>query len=94
MSSIRNLPLTERDSQPDRVWVTRSVVRPVKALGEQMTGLDTNDLTELSAGLDAVASNDLTYGVTPVTAPIAVTSRDEVGRLSATFNRRRWRRCD
>jgi methyl-accepting chemotaxis protein len=69
------------------VWVTRSVVRPVKTLGERMDSLDEHCLTELSAGLDAVASGDLTYDVQPVTAPIEVTGTDELGRLSTTFNR-------
>ena len=68
------------------VWVTRSVVRPVKALGERMTTLDEQDLTELSVALGKVADGDLTYGVAPVTTPIEVTSTDELGRLSTTFN--------
>ena len=68
------------------VWVTRSVVRPVKALGERMTTLDEQDLSELSVALGKVADGDLTYGVAPVTTPIEVTSTDELGRLSTTFN--------
>ena len=68
------------------VWVTRSIVRPVKTLGERMTSLDENCLTGLSAGLDAVAGSDLTFDAQPVTSPIEVTSTDEIGRLSATFN--------
>ncbi len=68
------------------IWVTRSIVRPVKTLGERMTSLDENCLTGLSTGLDAIASGDLTYDVQPVTSLIEVTSTDELGRLSATFN--------
>jgi methyl-accepting chemotaxis protein len=68
------------------VWVTRSVVRPVKALAERMTSLDENDLTSLSGGLDAIAGGDLTHEAHATTTPIEVTSSDEVGRLSATFN--------
>ena len=67
-------------------WVTRSVVRPVKALGERMTTLEQQDLSELSVALGKVADGDLTYGVAPVTAAIEVTSTDELGRLSVTFN--------
>ena len=67
-------------------WVTRSVVRPVKALGERMTTLDEQDLSELSVALGKVAEGDLTYGVAPVTTPIEVNSTDEIGRLAATFN--------
>jgi methyl-accepting chemotaxis protein len=68
------------------LWVTRSVVRPVKALAERMTSLDEDDLTSLSAGLDAIASGDLTQPAQATTAPIEVTGTDEVGRLSSTFN--------
>ncbi|HWK29773.1 MAG TPA: methyl-accepting chemotaxis protein [Solirubrobacter sp.] len=68
------------------VWVTRSVVRPVQALNVRMTSLDETDLTELSAGLDAIAAGDLTRPVTSATTPIEVSSTDELGRLSATFN--------
>ena len=67
-------------------WVTRSVVRPVRALGERMTTLEEQDLSELSVALGKVADGDLTYGVAPVTAAIEVTSTDELGRLSVTFN--------
>ena len=42
------------------LWVTRSVVRPVKALAERMTSLDEQDLTSLAGGLDAIAAGDLT----------------------------------
>ena len=56
------------------VWVTRSVVRPVKALGERMTTLDEQDLSELSVALGKVAEGDLTYGVAPVTTPRFVRS--------------------
>ncbi|WP_053227141.1 methyl-accepting chemotaxis protein, partial [Solirubrobacter soli] len=67
-------------------WVTRSVVRPVKALGERMTSLDRHDLTVVAEAMDAVAGGDLTHVARSVTAPVDVTSRDELGRLSETFN--------
>jgi methyl-accepting chemotaxis protein len=69
------------------VWVTRAVVRPIKALGERMNSLEKHCLTELSAALDAVAAGDLTYDVRPVTTPMPVTRGDELGQLSITFNR-------
>jgi methyl-accepting chemotaxis protein len=68
------------------LWVTRSVVRPVKALAERMTSLDENDLTSLSGGLDAIAGGDLTRPAHATTTALEVTSSDEVGRLSTTFN--------
>jgi methyl-accepting chemotaxis protein len=68
------------------VWVTRSIVRPVKQLAAGMTSLDEHCLSDLSAGLDAVAAGDLTRAAAAVTAPVPVTSTDEIGRLSETFN--------
>src|SRR3954451_8304208 len=41
------------------VWVTRSVVRPVKELSDRLTKLDQHCLTGRANGLDAVASGDL-----------------------------------
>jgi methyl-accepting chemotaxis protein len=67
-------------------WVTRSVVRPVRQLGDRMTSLDEHCLNDLSSALGAVAEGDLTVPVTPVTSPVDVNSSDELGRLSATFN--------
>ncbi|HEY6890142.1 MAG TPA: methyl-accepting chemotaxis protein [Solirubrobacter sp.] len=67
-------------------WVTRSVVRPVRALGERMRSLETEDFTNVAVALDAVAGGDLTHVAHAVTTPIEVTSDDELGRLSLTFN--------
>ncbi len=67
-------------------WVTRSIVRPVRGLSQRMDSLDGHCLSELSTALDKVAKGDLTYGIEPVTTPIEVTSTDELGRLSTTFN--------
>jgi methyl-accepting chemotaxis protein len=69
------------------VWVTRSVVGPVSQLSTRMTSLEQVCLTGLAGGLDAVASGDLTKPLTPATTPIDVNSKDELGRLSETFNR-------
>ncbi|WP_028064969.1 methyl-accepting chemotaxis protein, partial [Solirubrobacter soli] len=68
------------------LWVTRSIVGPVRRLATGMESLDTHCLSDLSTSLDAVAQGDLTIPVVPVTQPIDVSSKDELGRLSATFN--------
>ncbi|MBE2315191.1 HAMP domain-containing protein [Solirubrobacter sp. CPCC 204708] len=68
------------------VWVTRSVVRPVRDLNDRMTSLDNHCLNDLATAMDRMAEGDLTFGVTPVTTPIEVKSTDELGRLSSTFN--------
>jgi methyl-accepting chemotaxis protein len=68
------------------IWVTRSVLRPVRALDDRLTSLNDNCLTDLSVAMDRMADGDLTHTITPVTTPIEVTATDELGRLSATFN--------
>ena len=67
-------------------WITRSVTKPVALLSGRLRSLEDNCMTELAAGLGAVAEGDLTHAVTPVTTPIEVKSRDEIGQLSNTFN--------
>ena len=68
------------------VWVTRSVTRPVSELGSRLRSLDGEELESLTGGLEAVAAGDLTREVVPTTEPVTVTSSDELGRLSETFN--------
>jgi methyl-accepting chemotaxis protein len=67
-------------------WVTRSVTRPAAALGARLRSLNEHCLEDLTNGLDAVANGDLTREVTPVTKPLSVTTRDELGELAATFD--------
>ena len=67
-------------------WTTRSVTRPVRTLGERLRSLNEHCLNSLSEGLRAVAGGDLTRTLTPQTTPVPVEARDELGRLSETFN--------
>jgi methyl-accepting chemotaxis protein len=66
--------------------VTRSVTRPVAALGGRLRSLNDQDLEALSGGLEAVAGGDLTREVASYTEPVVVGSTDELGQLSETFN--------
>src|SRR4029079_12244029 len=68
------------------ILVTRSVTRPVAALGKRLRSLDENCLQGLGEGLSAIAQGDLTHEVSPVTTPVQVRSKDELGQLSETFN--------
>jgi methyl-accepting chemotaxis protein len=68
------------------VFITRSVTRPVHALRSRLGSLNDHCLTGLGAGLEACANGDLTVDVQPVTTPVEVESRDELGQLSETFN--------
>jgi methyl-accepting chemotaxis protein len=67
-------------------FVTRSVMRPVAALGGRLRSLNDEDLESLTGGLEAVAHGDLTREVTSSTEPVTVESTDELGQLSETFN--------
>ncbi len=67
-------------------WVTRSVTRPVAALGKRLRSLNEQDLGSLAAGLDAVAQGDLTREAASVTKPMRVVGRDEIADLAVTFN--------
>jgi methyl-accepting chemotaxis protein len=67
-------------------WVTRSVTRPVIALGSRMRSLNDHCLADLTRALEAASAGDLTHGVESVTTPVSVTSSDELGQLGETFN--------
>jgi methyl-accepting chemotaxis protein len=67
-------------------WVTRSVTRPVAALGDRLRSLNDNCLADLTRALEAASQGDLTHHVEAHTTPVEVKSRDELGRLGETFN--------
>jgi len=66
--------------------VTRSITRPVAELGTRLRSLNDHCLQGLGDGLHAIADGDLTVAVQPVTTPVEVRSKDELGQLSGTFN--------
>jgi methyl-accepting chemotaxis protein len=68
------------------VVITRSVVGPVRGLMSRLRSLDEHCLSELTGGLEAAAAGDFTRAATPVTTPLDVRSKDELGQLGATFN--------
>jgi methyl-accepting chemotaxis protein len=67
-------------------WITRSITRPVAALGTRLRSMNDHCLAGLTNGLEAVAQGDLTVEVVPATTPVEVTSTDELGKLCDTFN--------
>ncbi|MDA0181213.1 methyl-accepting chemotaxis protein [Solirubrobacter phytolaccae] len=68
------------------VLITRSVVGPVKGLMARLRGLEEQDLTSLTDGLEAAAAGDFTHTASLTTEPIDVKSKDEIGQLATTFN--------
>ncbi len=63
-----------------------SVTGSVKDVLRRLRGLDEHELTDLSGGLQAIASGDLTVVAEPTTAPIDHHTRDELGEMTQTFN--------
>ena len=66
--------------------MTRSVTGPIAAVSGRLRSLNDNCLANLTEGLESVAKGDLTFDVEPATTPVEVKSKDEIGRLSETFN--------
>jgi methyl-accepting chemotaxis protein len=68
------------------VAIIRSVVIPVRGLSARLQSLNDHCLEGLASGLEAAAAGDFTRAVEPVTTPLEVTARDELGQLAQTFN--------
>jgi len=64
----------------------RSLVPPIAALENRLRLLSENCVPGLAKGLNGFANADLTLGATASTAPLAIRSKDEIGRMSETFN--------
>jgi methyl-accepting chemotaxis protein len=67
--------------------LSRYVLGSVSQLVARLRSLEEHDLTQLAAGLEAVAAGDLTREATSETTPVEERSHDELGQLAATFNR-------
>ncbi len=68
------------------VLITRSVAAPVRALAARLRSVQERDLTDLQAGLEALAAGDLTRAVCPTTQPLGDRARDEVGEAGRTVD--------
>ena len=68
------------------VALTIAITRPVAMVSNGISSLGTNCLTWLYEGLSKVKEGDLTYRMTPVTKPIEVSSKDELGQMAEIFN--------
>ena len=68
------------------VVFSRYLVRSVGRLAAGLRQLDADDLSQLTAGLQAIADGDLTRGASTSTAPLPARTADELGQLEGTFN--------
>jgi methyl-accepting chemotaxis protein len=68
------------------VLIVRTIKRSLVELSDRMTSMQTHCLTGLTAGMQALEQGDLTVKAEPHTLPIDNVSKDELGRMAATFN--------
>ncbi len=66
--------------------ISRGVTRGVRDVQRVLSSLAENCAANLERGLQAMARNDLTVEVVPVTKPITRFSGDEIGRTAAVTN--------
>jgi HAMP domain-containing protein len=66
--------------------LARDLSRRIKVLLDGIHSLESNCVTDLGKGLEAIAGGDLTVVVTPQTHPIPTTRADEIGELTRSFN--------
>jgi methyl-accepting chemotaxis protein len=67
-------------------FVSRGIRRTATGVLERLRSLEANDAESLRAGLDAVASGDLTLGAHASTAAIENVGVDELGQIAAATN--------
>lgn len=69
------------------IWVTKSIVGPLRIFKSRMASFDEQCLSELQAGLASFAEGDLTYSFNQTLEPLEINSKDELGELGSVFNR-------
>ena len=67
--------------------VSRSIKRPVNDLSQRLESLEAHCMAELEMAITKMESGDLTHGVVSTTEPIQDITHDEIGDMSAVFNR-------
>jgi methyl-accepting chemotaxis protein len=66
--------------------ITRSISKPVSSIAIAMQEIAGNELAELQSMAQTLSNGDLTYHFEPVERPLAVTSGDEIGQLTNSYN--------
>jgi len=69
------------------LFLARNIVNGVKAVQVTLTSMTDNCASYLEAGLGALANNDLTVEVHPVSHPIEKYGSDEIGATAAVTNK-------
>ena len=66
--------------------ITSSVTVPVAQIRDRLKSLQEHCVTDLREGLEALATGDLTYVCSAQTTPVTYSAKDELGKMSASFN--------
>jgi methyl-accepting chemotaxis protein len=66
--------------------LTVDIRRRARDIVQRLCALRDQDVSELAAGMDALAEGDLTRSVASTTEPIAKPSRDEIGQVATAAN--------
>jgi methyl-accepting chemotaxis protein len=67
-------------------FLTRRIVGSLALVSNQMTSMKEHCLKSLTDALRQFSNGDLTQTVTPVTKPVAMGTKDEVGRMADNFD--------
>jgi len=68
------------------LWLSNAISRPLVAVADSMRDLAENQLPQFAVVADAIASGDLTRDAEAKVETLPVTSRDEVGSMTQSFN--------
>jgi methyl-accepting chemotaxis protein len=68
------------------ILLSNAIARPVAAVAKATTQLAEQQLPQLAAAAQAIAAGDLTHNVELQIQPLPVTTKDEVGQMTASFN--------
>jgi methyl-accepting chemotaxis protein len=68
-------------------WViTKNIAKPINAVRERLSELESTDLTNLDKGLSLLSKGDLSAKVEKATKPLNLDRNDEVGQMAKVFD--------
>jgi len=68
------------------VTTTKMITKPMDSLADRMQSLNNHCLEQLQVGIEAMKDGDLTQSVNPVTEPIDLQRKDDIGAMCNVFN--------
>ncbi|OJU64148.1 MAG: hypothetical protein BGO01_18635 [Armatimonadetes bacterium 55-13] len=68
------------------LYLTKSITGTLRVISTKFTSIKENDVNQLTSGLQALASGDLTVPAQAITDPIELNTKDEFGQMAQTFD--------